>query len=100
MPRKPQISTSNGATEAKINTSFTVYCNTHAYPEPNAYSWYRYNTDKQTKLPQLNAENFSGKSLRLPSVQREDEALYKCNATNIIGTGEYSEAIHIEVLCK
>lgn len=81
----------------KIRETLTITCDTHANPAPTTYSWYGYNRDNPADS---SAWTMAEKDLHLGRVQTRDEVCYKCNATNIIGTGRNSDERCIQVLCK
>lgn len=99
-PRKTNISISERDNKVKVGSRLTFSCDTDANPAPMTYSWYRYNNDKQIDLPQWKSRTTNSNTLSLEHVQRTDDACYKCNATNIINTGDNSEKECIRVLCK
>ncbi|CAK6964279.1 B-cell receptor CD22 [Scomber scombrus] len=101
-PRKTDIlipgSVKTNRQSVKVGRSLTVICNTEANPAPNKYSWYRYSENKWTDSLQWTSNTTSNNRLYFESVKRADEACYSCNATNIIGTGDNSESLWIQVL--
>ncbi|XP_065813928.1 B-cell receptor CD22 isoform X3 [Labrus bergylta] len=92
-PRNTHISISEKDTEVKVGQSLTFTCITDAYPPPTSYSWYIETDSSQSK----SCATYNN-SLRLESVNRTNEACYKCNATNSIGTGDISQPVCIRVL--
>ncbi|KAK2809778.1 hypothetical protein Q5P01_000491 [Channa striata] len=97
-PRKTNLLISES--NARLGQPFSFTCNTDAYPPPLKYSWYRYNNNKHFDSSQWTSRTTATNVLKLEQVQREDEGIYKCNATNEIGTGDDSEEENIEVLCN
>ncbi|KAI3360573.1 hypothetical protein L3Q82_002441 [Scortum barcoo] len=98
-PRKTNITKTTN--QVKVNQPLTFYCNTHANPQPERYSWYRYSKDKQTDSSLLWKSNSTeSNQLHLERVQRADEACYTCNATNRIDTGDNSQPMCIRVLYR
>ncbi|KAK2844927.1 hypothetical protein Q5P01_011586 [Channa striata] len=83
---------------ARLGQPFSFTCNTDAYPPPLKYSWYRYNNNKHFDSSQWTSRTTATNVLKLEQVQREDEGIYKCNATNEIGTGDDSKEENIQVL--
>ncbi|XP_060905393.1 B-cell receptor CD22 [Labrus mixtus] len=92
-PRNTHISISEKDTKVKVGQSLTFICITDAYPSPTNYSWYIETDSSQSKSCATDQN-----SLRLESVNRTNEACYKCNATNDIGTGKNSRPVCIQVL--
>nr|XP_033496826.1 B-cell receptor CD22 [Epinephelus lanceolatus] len=97
-PRKTNISMGKEDKRVRVGESLTFTCNTDANPAAETYSWYRFNTNKQTDSLQWKSKTTYGSTLYLGNVQRADEAYYMCNATNHISTGKNSEQVYIQVL--
>ncbi|XP_034468053.1 hemicentin-1-like [Hippoglossus hippoglossus] len=93
-PRKTSISVSGSSdNQVKVGRSLTLTCDTDANPAPTTYSWYR------SKNQQTDSwwKNTNRRSLRL-TIQRADEACYRCSASNLIGRGDESQPVCIQVL--
>ncbi|XP_042345844.1 B-cell receptor CD22 [Plectropomus leopardus] len=97
-PRKTSISINEGDTEVRVNDSLKFTCITDANPAPGKYSWSRFNVAKKSYSSHWKFKTTERNELLLVSVQRTDEACYKCNATNCISTGEDSGPVCIQVL--
>ncbi|XP_049439893.1 B-cell receptor CD22 [Epinephelus fuscoguttatus] len=97
-PRKTNISMGKEDNRVKVGESLTFTCITDANPAAEMYSWYRFNTNKQTDSLQWKSNTTYDSTLYLGNVQRADEAYYMCNATNRISTGKNSEQVYIQVL--
>ncbi|KAF6735133.1 B-cell receptor CD22, partial [Oryzias melastigma] len=82
--------------KVKINSQIKFVCNTTANPKP-WFSWYLYKKSKPSDRMILGVNEHE---LLLKRVQREDEACYVCNATNIIGAGNHSQPVCIQMLSK
>ncbi|XP_061573322.1 hemicentin-2 [Cololabis saira] len=95
-PQSTYISTSS-AERVKINRPLTLTCNTNANPEP-LYSWYHYKPSDPLHPKPGTIQATHGKTLYFPVVRRGDEGCYSCNATNIIGSGDFSQPRCIQVL--
>ncbi|XP_047196716.1 B-cell receptor CD22-like [Hippoglossus stenolepis] len=93
-PRKTSISVSGSSdNQVKVGRSLTLTCDTDANPAPTTYSWYR--SKNQQTDSWWNPTN--SRSLRL-TIQRADEACYRCSASNLIGRGDESQPVCIQVL--
>ena len=71
-----------------VGETFTAHCEASAFPQSVEYSWYLDNKllseEKQEKII-------------LPGVKQEqDKAVLECRASNSVGTGAGSVAIHIK----
>lgn len=95
-PVKTTISISEHGNNVKVGKPLTFTCRAEANPAPVTYFWHRYNQNKPTDSPQWTYKT-NEESLHLQRLERADEACYKCNATNAIGTGEDSEPVCIQV---
>ncbi len=100
LPDSPRKTSIIKFDQARVGYRLRFQCNTDAYPLPHTYSWYRYNKNKQTDSSLWKNKTTEQNSLYLESVQRADEACYRCSATNSIDTGMKSEEMCIQVLCK
>ncbi|XP_060936642.1 B-cell receptor CD22-like [Limanda limanda] len=93
-PRKSSISVSGSSdTQVKVGRSLTFTCVTEANPAPTTYSWYR-SKNQQTDS---RLKNTNRRELRL-TIQRADEDCYSCSASNLIGGGDESQPVCIQVL--
>ncbi|XP_062256248.1 B-cell receptor CD22-like isoform X2 [Platichthys flesus] len=93
-PRKTSISVSGSSdNQVKVGGSVTLTCDTDANPAPTTYSWYR-NKNQQTDSLWKNTNR---RELSL-TIQRADEACYSCSSSNLIGGGDKSQPVCIQVL--
>ncbi|XP_053289583.1 B-cell receptor CD22 [Pleuronectes platessa] len=93
-PRKPSISVSGSSdNQVKVGGSLTLTCDTDANPAPKTYSWSR------SKNQQTDSwwKNTNSRELNL-TIQRADEACYSCSSSNLIGRGDKSQPVCIQVL--
>ncbi|XP_036066982.1 B-cell receptor CD22-like, partial [Oryzias melastigma] len=80
--------------KTKLNSNISFVCYTTGNPKP-WYSWYLYKKEDPSDWTILAGNE---RELDLKRVQREDEACYVCNATNIVGAGNHSQPVCIQVL--
>lgn len=99
-PRKAQISIGPNKIQVKVGEPLTLTCSAKAFPLPSRFSWYSYHTERNRDHSQRMPSPLNQKSLYFRRVERSDDACYVCNATNDMGTGENSEPMCIQVLCK
>ncbi|XP_062255000.1 B-cell receptor CD22-like [Platichthys flesus] len=93
-PRKTSISVSGSSdNQVKVGRSLTLTCDTDANPAPTTYSWYRSKNQQTDSL----WKNTNRRELSL-RIQRADEACYSCRASNLIGGGDKSQPVCIQVL--
>ncbi|XP_060936973.1 B-cell receptor CD22-like [Limanda limanda] len=93
-PRKTSISVSGSSNnQVKVGGSLTLTCDTDANPAPTTYSWYR-SKNQQTDY-RWRPSNRRELSL---TIKRADEACYRCSASNLIGEGDESQPVCIQVL--
>ncbi|XP_053288202.1 B-cell receptor CD22 [Pleuronectes platessa] len=93
-PRKTSISVSGSSdNQVKVGGSLTLTCDTDANPAPTTYSWSR------SKNQQTDSwwKNTNRRELSL-TIQRADEACYRCSSSNLIGGGDKSQPVCIQVL--
>ena len=95
-PRKTSISVSGSSdNQVKVGGSLTLTCDTDANPAPTTYSWYR----SKNQRPDSWWKTTNSRMLSL-TIQRADEACYRCSASKLIGRGDESQPVCIQVLCK
>ncbi|XP_060936961.1 B-cell receptor CD22-like [Limanda limanda] len=93
-PRKTSISVSGSSdNQVKVGGSLTLTCDTDANPDPTTYSWYR--SKNQQTDSWWKTTNRQELSL---TIQRADEACYRCRASNLVGGGDESQPVCIQVL--
>ncbi|XP_060936964.1 B-cell receptor CD22-like [Limanda limanda] len=93
-PRKTTISVSGSSdNQVKVGRYLTLTCDTDANPAPTTYSWYR------SKNQQTDSwwKTTNSRELSL-TIQRADEACYRCSASNLVGEGDESQPVCIKVL--
>ena len=91
----PTISTqpSNGQIVVKKGTTVSLSCDARGNPQP-VLSWSKSND----QMPKSDITS-SGSTLILADVTRHHAGVYKCHASNGVGT-DAMEEIHLQVLCE
>ncbi|XP_078326843.1 hemicentin-1-like isoform X20 [Crassostrea virginica] len=98
----PTVTTGSGST-VYIGDDATITCLVSGTPPATAVSW-QYTTNSNTTTINLsNTAKYSGGSIRTPSltifnVSKADEGSYRCQATNIIGTGQSVTSAFLSVI--
>nr|XP_022324725.1 hemicentin-1-like isoform X27 [Crassostrea virginica] len=98
----PTVTTGSGST-VYIGDDATVTCLVSGTPPATAVSW-QYTTNSNTTTINLsNTAKYSGGSIGTPSltifnVSKADEGSYRCQATNIIGTGQSVTSAFLSVI--
>lgn len=80
--------------EVDIGDNFNLDCRAQGYPRPNI-SWIR----ADGKPLGNGMAKFNGEVLRLRNISMNDRGVYKCIATNLIGSGA-EWTLKISVRCK
>lgn len=98
----PTVTTGSGST-VYIGDDATITCLVSGTPPATAVSW-QYTTNSNTTTINLgNTAKYSGGSIGTPSltifnVSKADEGSYRCQATNIIGTGQSVTSAFLSVI--
>jgi len=90
---KPYFSHINSSFEVIEYQSFNITLTANAYPLPISYSWF-HPTGRQLMNDQLNIF-VNDSHLSLMNIQRNDFGVYRCLATNSLGTTEVNFTLNI-----
>jgi hypothetical protein len=95
---KPYFNDFNSTIEVIENQSFNITLQANAYPLPIIYTWF-HPEGRQLMNDQLNIFINQGE-LILKNIQRNDLGIYRCIATNSIGSTEINFTLNVLCMWK
>ena len=97
----PEVTVPTTLYQYEVGSSAVLPCNYDAVPDPNNIVWYKDN--QVLSLPSANSRltrgNFSVPNLIISSVDKSDDAIYRCDVTSPLGVGSTGD-LTLDVLCK